>query len=234
MLQRKGADMNRRLLILVAWLVPPVIYLVVITAVAGELEMSGWVAAGFTAFAYVATAVGPRLVPGGRDRAVHAAPLAYVAAIYLAVQVVVGLVFVLAPHLVPATVSTVVQVVLAGLFVLVFLGIAISNDHAAVSVERSYTEVVFLRAAAARLESYRSTVSDPALRRAIERLCESFRFSPTASSPAVGDLEDQIRHGLGELDRNLAPDGSEEEALLAVTALTGLLEERNRLLVAYR
>ncbi|MCW2695093.1 MAG: hypothetical protein JWR62_178 [Modestobacter sp.] len=225
--------MNRRFLVLLAWLVPPAVYLVLV-AVAGDLTPVGWGAVGFTAFAYVATAVGPRLVPGGRDRAVHATPLAYVAGIYLMVQVVVGLVLVFAPEIVPGTAATVVQVVLAGLFALVFLGIAISNDHAAVGVERSHTEVAFLRTAAARLESYRTTVSDPALRRAIERLGESFRFSPTESSPAVGEIEDQLRQGLHELDRNLAPGGSEEDAQLAVTALSGLLEERNRLLVACR
>ncbi|GAB3346409.1 hypothetical protein [Modestobacter lapidis] len=225
--------MNRRFLLLLAWLVPPVIYAAVVVA-AGDPETQGWVAIGFTAFAYVAMGVGPRLVPGGRDRAVHAGPLAYVSGIYLMVQVVVGLVLVFAPDIVPATVSVLVQIVLAGVFVLVFLSIAISNDHAAVSVERSHTEVAFLRAAAARLESHRSTVSDPALRRALERLAESFRFSPTASSPGVSDLEDQLRYGLDQLARDLAPGGSEAEALLAVTAISGLLEERNRLLVAHR
>ena len=156
-------------------------------------------------------------------------PIANIGLIYLAVQLGLGLVMMIADTFLPVPVwlPLIAYVVILAVAAIGF----VAADAMRESVER---QDVKLEADVTAMRALQSKISgivglcDEGLRKDVEKLAEEFRFSDPISSDATKELEHELDTILGEL-QSAVVDGDSESAKALYRKASVTLMERNRL-----
>lgn len=155
-------------------------------------------------------------------------PIARVGVLYLAVQLVLGLVFMALAAVAPVWLALVLYL---ALLVAAAVGV-IATDSIRDEVERQDTQlkkdVATMRALQSKAAALPARCEDDAAKAALEKLAEEFRYSDPVSAPALTDLETDMAATMEELSAAVT-DGDNAAVLALCKKISATLAERNRL-----
>ena len=155
-------------------------------------------------------------------------PIARVGVLYLAVQLVLGLVFMALAAVAPVWLALVLYL---ALLVAAAVGV-IATDSIRDEVERQDTQlkknVATMRALQSKAAALPARCEDAEAKSALEKLAEEFRYSDPVSAPALTDLETDMAATMEELSAAVT-DGDNAAVLALCKKISATLAERNRL-----
>lgn len=218
--------MIRTILRAVLWLVPVIVYIAVFLILEVERNATFWTSVLLLAFAYVLLAVSFVAVPRSRVAAILAMPLVLVASIYFTVELIATTIFIYVPDIsYPWVIIT--QLILAALFLVVFLATMSSNDVIAAQIEIQHADVSVIKSAVTRITALGRIAHDPRLAKALDGLAEEFRYSPTMRSNQIREVDAQIAGQLARLESLVRIHATQEETVGQIAAISGALTSRN-------
>lgn len=154
--------------------------------------------------------------------------IARVGVLYLAVQLVLGLVFMALAAVAPVWLALVLYL---ALLVAAAVGV-IATDSIRDEVERQDTQlkknVATMRALQSKAAALPARCEDAAAKAALEKLAEEFRYSDPVSASALTDLETDMAATMEELSVAVT-DGDNAAVLALCKKISATLAERNRL-----
>lgn len=155
-------------------------------------------------------------------------PIARVGVLYLAVQLVLGLVFMALAAVAPVWLALVLYL---ALLVAAAVGV-IATDSIRDEVERQDAQlkkdVATMRALQSKAAALPAHCEDTTAKAALEKLAEEFRYSDPVSAPALTDLETDMAATMEELSAAVT-DGDNAAVLALCKKISATLAERNRL-----
>lgn len=166
----------------------------------------------------------------GRDTRskAYGLPLLKVGMVYLAVQMVAGLVFMAVGERVPLWVPVVLYIALLGLAALGLVGADIAREEAAHQDDKMAERTAVMRTLQSRVSALPALARDEELAAGLRKFAEAVRYSDPVSDGALEEVEAALTAGVTDLERALAEeDGPAATAL--VEKATAILAERNRL-----
>lgn len=208
-----------------------VVYTLIVLAVPFAKGGMFWLTYLFTAAAFGVQAYVFKLSfekEAGAKSKFYGFPIARVGVLYLAAQIVLGLVFM--------ALAAVAAVWLALVLYLVLLAAAavgvIATDSIRDEVERQDAQlkkdVATMRALQSKAAALPARCEDTTAKAALEKLAEEFRYSDPVSAPALADLETDMAAIMEELSAAVT-DGDNAAVLALCKKISATLAERNRL-----
>ena len=155
-------------------------------------------------------------------------PIAKLGVIYLAVQLIVGLVFMALGLIVPVWLPLALYVVLLGVAAAGFVAADAARDEVVrqeVKLEKDVSRMREFQAKGRALVAL-NQVSEAA--RPLEKLAENLRFSDPVSSEALTEIEDQLAECLAQLQEAVSTQKT-EQILSVCQEAEHILAERNQL-----
>lgn len=192
-----------------------------------ERVLSVWISYGFIHFAYIMLLVTYFLIrKGSSSSALFGMTLYGVSGTYFIVEFLTGLIFILiAGNSFVATL--VVQVILAGIYLVILLTHVLANEHTAASVAKHEAEVAYIKNTAIELKALVGKASDKKANKEIEKAYDIVHSSPTKSSVAVQQIEKRIDCLVFEL-RDVIKYDDAAQIIDIAREIVELTEERNR------
>ena len=155
-------------------------------------------------------------------------PIARVGVLYLAVQIMLGMVFMALAAVAPVWLALVLYL---ALLAAAAVGV-IATDSIRDEVERQDTQlkkdVATMRALQSKAAALPARCEDAEAKSALEKLAEEFRYSDPVSAPALADLETDMAAIMEELSAAVT-DGDNAAVLALCKKISATLAERNRL-----
>ena len=155
-------------------------------------------------------------------------PIAKLGVIYLAVQLIAGLVFMALGLIVPVWLPLALYVVLLGIAAAGFVAADAARDEVVrqeVKLEKDVSRMREFQAKGQALVAL-NQVSEAA--RPLEKLAENLRFSDPVSSEALTEIEDQLAECLAQLQEAVSAQKT-EQILSVCQEAEHILAERNQL-----
>lgn len=157
---------------------------------------------------------------GARSK-VYGFPIARVTTIYMVVQLILSLIFMIAGEKVQTWIQVILYVVLLGLAVIGTIATEVARDE----VERQETVIRIntdtMKALQAKAIAIAGACTDSERKKALDKLAEAFRYSDPVSSDATQKLEMKLEVLLDELQESDNPD--------LVKKIEATLTDRNQL-----
>ena len=186
-----------------------------------------WVSFVFTliAFAVVAASIYIAFIknPDAKSR-FYSFPIAKIGVLYVAVQLLAGIVFMALAAIVPAWVAVLVYAIALGAAVIGLISAETVVEEIHLQDAKLKKDVTLMRS----LQSKISQIAAQSEDAAIKALAEEFRYSDPVSSDAIADAETDLAAAVDELQTAYVDGDSEAVAKLCRKA-SALLAERNRL-----
>ena len=209
------------------------IYLIAFITIPFPKNAASWISFVFTLISFVLSLGVSLYVFGKEDEMTskfYGFPILKIAYMYPLVQFIVGVVicliaaFVAAPYWVALILSLVILSVSA-------IGV-IATDNARDIIEENEAEIERVTKATKLFNLNVSSVLDlcteASVKKELEKLAESFRFSDPVSSDATEEIENTIMEKLENLKISISSSDSDEN-IAKITELKNLLAERNRI-----
>ena len=208
-----------------------VVYTLIVLAVPFAKGGMFWLTYLFTAAAFGVQAYVFKLSfekEAGAKSKFYGFPIARVGVLYLAAQIVLGLVFMALAAVAPVWLALVLYLVLLAAAA---VGV-IATDSIRDEVDRQDTQLKADVAAMRALQSHAAALparcEDTTAKAALEKLAEEFRYSDPVSAPALADLETDMAAIMEELSAAVT-DGDNAAVLALCKKISATLAERNRL-----
>ena len=208
-----------------------VVYTLIVLAVPFAKGGMFWLTYLFTAVAFGVQAYVFKLSfekEAGAKSKFYGFPIARVGVLYLAVQIVLGLVFMALARVAPLWLALVLYL---ALLAAAAVGM-IATDSIRDEVERQDTQlkkdVATMRALQSKATALPARCEDATAKAALEKLAEEFRYSDPVSAPALADLETDMAATMEELSAAVT-DGDNAAVLALCKKISATLAERNRL-----
>lgn len=209
------------------------IYLIAFVIIPFPKNAASWISFVFTLVSFVLS-LGVSLYIFGKDDEMtskfYGFPIFKIAYMYPLIQFVVGLIIciVAAFVAVPYWIALVLSLIILGASA---IGI-IATDNARDIVEQTEAESERVTKATKmfnlNIASVLDLCNDAAVKKELEKLAESFRFSDPVSSDATEDVENTIMENLENLKIGIS-SATADENIAKITELKNLLAERNRI-----
>ena len=155
-------------------------------------------------------------------------PIAKVGVIYLAIQLIGGLVFMALGLAVPVWLPLVLYVVLLGIAVAGFVAVDAARDEVVRQEVKLEKNVSRMREFQAKGRALVTLNQVPEAARPLEKLAEDLRFSDPVSSEALTEIEDQLAECLAQLQEAVSAQKT-EQILSVCREAERILAERNQL-----
>ena len=208
-----------------------VVYTLIVLAVPFAKGGMFWLTYLFTAAAFGVQAYVFKLSfekEAGAKSKFYGFPIARVGVLYLAVQLVLGLVFMALAAVAPVWLALVLYL---ALLVAAAVGV-IATDSIRDEVEppdaQLKKDVATMRTLQSKAAALPARCEDTTTKAALEKLAEEFRYSDPVSAPALTDLETDIAATMEELSAAVT-DGDHAAVLALCKKISATLAERNRL-----
>jgi len=214
-----------------AWGVVLVVYHVVVFAIPFAKTPVFWISYLFTLAALGAQIYVFRTAfakGAGVKSRFYGWPIARVGALYLAVQIGLGLLLMGLGRIVPVWAALILYVLLLGAAVIGFLSTGAIRDEIDRQDAKLQRDVSCMRTLQSKAGALLGQVQDPALLREIRAFSEALRYSDPVSGAATLEIEEELTACVNEIQKAvLEGDAAGGEALLKQAG--ALLSERNRL-----
>lgn len=207
------------------------VYTLIVLAVPFAKGGMFWLTYLFTAVAFGVQAYVFKLSfekEAGAKSKFYGFPIARVGVLYLAVQLVLGLVFMALAAVAPVWLALVLYL---ALLAAAAVGV-IATDSIRDEVERQDAQlkkdVATMRALQSKAAALPARCEDAEAKSALKKLAEEFRYSDPVSAPALADLETDMAAIMEELSAAVT-DGDNAAVLALCKKISATLAERNRL-----
>ena len=209
------------------------IYLIAFVIIPFPKNAASWISFVFTLVSFVLS-LGVTLYVFGKDDEMtskfYGFPIFKIAYMYPLVQFVVSVIICLIAAFV-AVPYWVALILSLGILGVSAIGV-IATDNARDIIEENEAEIERVTKATKLFNLNVSSVLDlctePSVKKELEKLAESFRFSDPVSSDATEDIESTIMEKLENLKISISSSDSDEN-IAKITELKNLLAERNRI-----
>lgn len=155
-------------------------------------------------------------------------PIAKLGVIYLAVQLIAGLVFMALGLIVPVWLPLALYVVLLGVAAVGFVAADAARDEVVRQEVKLEKDVSRMREFQAKGRALVTLNKVPEAARPLEKLAENLRFSDPVSSEALTEIEDQLAECLAQLQEAVSAQKT-EQILSVCQEAERILAERNQL-----
>lgn len=155
-------------------------------------------------------------------------PIAKLGVIYLAVQLIAGLVFMALGLIVPVWLPLALYVVLLGVAAAGFVAADAARDEVVRQEVKLEKDVSRMREFQAKGRALVALNKVPEAARPLEKLAEDLRFSDPVSSEALTEIEDQLAECLAQLQEAVSAQKT-EQILSVCQEAERILAERNQL-----
>ena len=155
-------------------------------------------------------------------------PIAKLGVIYLAVQLIAGLVFMALGLIVPVWLPLALYVVLLGVAAVGFVAADAARDEVVRQEVKLEKDVSRMREFQAKGRALVTLNQVPEAARPLEKLAEDLRFSDPVSSEALTETEDQLAECLAQLQEAVSAQKT-EQILSVCQEAEHILAERNQL-----
>ena len=155
-------------------------------------------------------------------------PIAKLGVIYLAVQLIAGLVFMALGLIVPVWLPLALYVVLLGIAAAGFVAADAARDEVVRQEVKLEKDVSRMREFQAKGRALVTLNQVPEAARPLEKLAEDLRFSDPVSSEALTEIEDQLAECLAQLQEAVSAQKT-EQILSVCQEAERILAERNQL-----
>lgn len=155
-------------------------------------------------------------------------PIARLGVLYLAVQMILGLLFMGLGTAVPVWIPVVLFVLLLCVAVIGFLSTDAIRDEIHRQDVKLQKDVMCMRALQSKAVSMVQAAQNSQVHKALEKFSENLHFSDPVSSESLKDIESDLTACVEELHQAVT-DGDHNNALALIQKAEGLLIERNRL-----
>ena len=155
-------------------------------------------------------------------------PIAKLGVIYLAVQLIAGLVFMALGLIVPVWLPLALYVVLLGIAAAGFVAADAARDEVVRQEVKLEKDVSRMREFQAKGRALVTLNQVPEAARPLEKLAEDLRFSDPVSSEALTEIEDQLAECLAQLQGAVSAQKT-EQILSVCQEAEHILAERNQL-----
>ncbi len=187
---------------------------------------SVWISYAFIHFAYFALIVTPFFTSSGKSSALSGMTLGSISTVYFAIELCFG---VLVIFLHPERFKFIffVQLIVAAVYVFMFLSMVRANETTAQNETIHDMQVSFIKSTASRMKLLVDTLDDKAANKEIENAYDFVHSSPTKSIGAVKALEAQVVMQVSELERAVSMKDT-QAAVNTSRNIVALMQERNR------
>jgi len=215
----------------VSWIILDLIFLVIFNAVffvtiGFDHKVSVWISYGFIHFAYLMLLITPALIRKGKSTAVFGFSLYSVSSGYFLLELVTGVIFILAaPDSYKA--ALLVQLCAAGIYGAMLVSQMIANAHTADAEEVRQYQIEYVKKASAKLKSLLDAISDKDAKKKIERVYDAVYSSPVKSHQNLAQTESHILLSIDELSNAVFMKNKEQIVSIADSLLVAV-NERNR------
>lgn len=157
-------------------------------------------------------------------------PIAKIGVTYLAVQLVLGLVFMALGFAlaVPVWLPLVLYVALLGVSAVGFVAVDAARDEVVRQDVKLKKDVFRMRTLQSKASAMCALAQDSQIQLLLERFAEALRFSDPVSNEAVQDVESDLAACIDELQQAVS-DGDTEAVVMLERKAEAVLAERNRL-----
>ena len=155
-------------------------------------------------------------------------PIAKLGVIYLAVQLIAGLVFMALGLIVPVWLPLALYVVLLGIAAAGFVAADAARDEVVRQEVKLEKDVSRMREFQAKGRALVTLNKVPEAARPLEKLAENLRFSDPVSSEALTEIEDRLAECLAQLQEAVSAQKT-EQILSVCQEAEQILAERNQL-----
>ena len=146
--------------------------------------------------------------------------------IYLAVQIIFGLI-VMAVRTFPVTWAVVIQMILLAVYVIMVISAIVADHHVEEVNKKTAERTFFVKALRADLAVQKSRVSDAEVTAALDKLAEKLKYADPTSSDLLAKIEDQISDTMEQLKAEIAGGGDKKQILQLIHLLDLRIDERN-------
>lgn len=155
-------------------------------------------------------------------------PIANVGIVYLAVQLVLGLVFILLAAIVPLWLPLILYVVLLGIAAVGFIAADAVRDEVERQDNRLEQDVTAMRTLQSKASALAGYCEDTELGTVVRKLAENLRYSDPVSSEATTESEHQLAELMGELEQAVT-EKDNNSAVALCKRMSTVLIERNQI-----
>ncbi len=195
----------------------------------GKRLASVWIAYGFIHAAYAMLLLAPELSRKCNGSSVFGYSVITFSTYYFIIEFVVGVIIILAkPEAYKA--SFIIQFIIAGIYAALLLSVFLAGERQSTeSVEEREAEIKFIKTQASRLHALIDQLPDRQIKKELEKTYDLLDSSPIKTDASVRSIEQQIKEGIGLLEK--AVHGFEKDEILRLTnRIQSLINERNRIL----
>ena len=205
------------------------LYNIIVFTFVGEKSPIFWSAYIFTSLAFMAQVIAFSILYK-KDATIKdvflGIPLTIISFLYLLIQVVVGLIFFIAPDI-SLSVTNVVQIVILTAYMIFAVSALMAKDVVKNISDKSKQKVHFVKLLEDDVISLQSRIKEPELQTKLNLLGELIRFSDPMSHPTLSLLEQNISRKVVFLTEKVQ-SGATNEIHLIIDEIASLMEERNR------
>lgn len=219
--------MKKRIL----WILLDLVFLIVFNTVffgAGGTDhnLSVWISYGFIHLSYLLLIITPFLIRQSSSAAVFGFSLYSISSAYFMAEFVAGVIFCLI-NMESYKPALIVQVIIAGFYVIMLISHMIANESTADSIERHEMELRYVKDCSARILPLIDMVSDKKMKKKVEAVYDMIHGSPVKSNHSVRQIELDV---IDQIDVLEAAVNSADNDKIASTCnkITRLADERNR------
>lgn len=203
------------------------VFNVVFFVLGGTEHSSGvWLSYCFIHFSYLMVLLTPFLTRRGSSRAIFGMAIASVSSAYFLIEFIVGVAFVIIK---PDSykIPLVVQVIIAGIYLIILLANMLANESTADNQERQQAEHTFIKAVSSRVKMLVDKLDDKAANKKIEKLYDLIHSSPSKSNAAATPYENEVVNRTFVLE-NAVANGDSATSSKVTDEIISLMEQRNR------
>ena len=176
--------------------------------------------------AYIMLMITPLLVRNTTNTAVFAYPLNAISTAYFILAFLVGVGFIIA-HPESYIAALVTQIILLGIYAVLFFSHMIANEETADSIERHEMDLEYVKDASSHLKRIADSIDDKQFYKKVERLYDLLHASPVKTNVSVRDYEMAVLDLIDELEMCIA-NNDYSTAELTINKIERNANERNR------
>lgn len=206
-----------------------VIFNVIFFMVGGtQHNTSVWISYGFIHFAYIMVLLTPLLTAKSKSSYVFGFAIGSISSSYFVVEFLVGLLFIYLKQLEWGT-SFMVQLVIAGIYLIGLLSNMIANEHTVANETQSQIDLQYIKRAAQQLTFLMDNTDNIKFQKLIEKASDAIKSSPTKSHPTVASVENDIQTEIFYIDQAVHSN-DEEQLIIHINQLQSKVAQRNQML----
>ena len=219
--------MNKRNLL---WILLDLVFVIVFNVIFfmfgdSERPASVWVSYVFIMLSYIMLVITPYLIRKS-EHTVLGLSVYSVSSAYFIIEFIIGLVFVFL-RTGNTKIAVAVQLVIAGLYLVVLISALIANEHTVDNSEIHEIEVAYIKESASRIKMLMGRTDDRRFEKELERLYDLMKSSPTKTHPDVFDIETAIWDNISLLEQNIN-NSNLQSTRSDIQSITNLVKQRNQ------